>query len=90
MGSVLLMDETTATLTVVTPRGAMRRVVRVEVDGKVVGYLAARTEGRQRWWGSHLTDATTFDMTLLPRMTYGVRERAQALDNLLFNARRAR
>lgn len=82
------METTTApTLTVVTERGALRRVVRVEVEGKVVGYLVARVEGKQRWWGSHVSSEPTFDMRTLPAMTYPVRERAMALDNLMFNVR---
>jgi hypothetical protein len=84
------MDETNATLTVVSKHGARYRVVQVEVDGKVVGYLVGRTEGlsKHRWWANYVSASGSFPMTETSALVYGVRDRAIALDNLLFNARR--
>lgn len=82
--------EPTVTLTPVSKHGARYRVVQVEVDGNVIGYLVGRTEGRSahRWWANYVSTSGSFPMSETSALAYGVRDRALALDNLLFNARR--
>lgn len=84
------MNEPTITCHVVTKQGALHRVVQVEADGNVIGYLVGRTEGRSpnRWWANYVSTSGSFPMTETSALVYGVRDRALALDNLLFNARR--
>lgn len=84
-------NEPTVTLNVVSKHGARYRVVQVEVDDKVVGYLVGRTEGlsKHRWWANYVSTSGSFPMTEVTALVYGVRDRALALDNLLFNARRS-
>lgn len=85
------MNEPQPTLTVVSKHGARYRVVQVEVNDKVIGYLVGRTEGHSthRWWANYVSTSGSFPMTQTSALVYGVRERALALENLLFNARRS-
>lgn len=84
-------NEPNVTLTAVTKHGARYRVLQAEVDGKVIGYLVGRHEGRSthRWWANYVSESGSFPMAETSRLVYGVRDRALALENLLFNARRA-